>query len=104
MEPDSAIIRSLSHEFHLSVEGHEDFPEQLADAINHLIENDFPRLTQMLYRIDISESQLKQMLATKAGQDAGSIIAHLLIERERQKIQSRKKFKRDDDIPEDEKW
>jgi hypothetical protein len=104
MDPDSAVIRSLSDEFHLSVATHEDFPEQLAVAINHLVKNDFSRLVQILYKMDISEVRLRRMLTTSAGEDAGLVIARLLIERERQKILSRKKFKRDDDIPEDEKW
>ncbi len=104
MTPQNAIIRSLSDVFQLTAARHEHFPQQLADAINYLVENDFPRLTQILYRMDISESLLKRMVGTNTDEDAGLIIARLLIERERQKIETRERFKRDDDIPENERW
>lgn len=82
----------------------EDFMNQFVIAINNLIENDFPGLVQILYRMDISESRLKQMLVDHEGRDAALIIAHLLIEREGQKLESREKFKQSGDIPEEEKW
>jgi hypothetical protein len=104
MNPDSAIIRSLSDQFYLSIPGTQDFREQLVYAINNLIQNDFPRLVQILYRMDISEARLKDMVVAHEGHDAGLIIADLLIERERQKIESRKTFKQRGHIPEDEKW
>ena len=78
--------------------------QKLSEAINYLIQHDFSRLVQILYRADISESRLKEMLAENPGHDAGLIIAELVVEREREKIFSRLQNKRDDDIPEDEKW
>ena len=37
-------------------------PEDLANAINELIKNDFSKLVQLLYRIDVSEAKLKYIL------------------------------------------
>jgi hypothetical protein len=104
MKPNSEIIQSLSNEFRLLRPEEGQFILQLARSINYLIENDFAGLLQILYRKDISESKLKELLAKNTGHDSGWIIANLLIEREQQKIESRKLYKRDDNITEDEKW
>ena len=76
----------------------------LSDTINHLIQHDFAKLVQILYRMDIPESRLKEMLAANTGHDAGEIIASLIVDREGQKIVSRRQFKQNNDIPEDERW
>ena len=104
MIPENEIIESISTEFNLRKENAGDFMKDLSEAINYLIENDFFRLVQILYRMDINESELKKMLAEHTDNDAGSSIAALLVERERQKKLSRKQFKRDHDIPEEEEW
>ena len=65
---------------------------QLADRINDLIQTDFERLVGLLYRIDVSESKLKQWLKAAPGEDAGKIMAALVIERELQKIKTREQF------------
>lgn len=104
MEPDVKIIESLSGVFDLPAARQESFMKNLSEAINYLIQHDFNRLVQILYRMDISESRLKEMLGMHAGHDAGLIIAELVVEREREKILSRRQNKRKDDIPEDEKW
>ena len=104
MIPEDVIIKSISTEFNLKKLHPDDFMKDLSEAINYLIENDFSRLVQILYRMDISESGLKKMLAEHTESDAGCTIAALIIEREGQKELSRKKFKSDNDIPEEEKW
>ena len=79
--------------------------EELAAYINTLVQSDFNKLVQLLYRIDVNEAKLKSMLKQNSGADAGLIIANLIIERQIQKLQSRKSFKKkDDEINEDEKW
>lgn len=81
------------------------FTSSLIEVINELIENDFNRLIQMLYRLDISESKLKKLLQTHKNTDAAEIIADLIIERQLEKIKSRRAYKqRDSDIDENEKW
>lgn len=95
----------LASEFDLSLifDDH-DFQNHLAAKINDLIQNDFPRLVQILYRMDISEEKLMEILNEFRDADTGLIIGRLLIEREDQKIISRKQLRKNDDIPEDEKW
>lgn len=53
----------------------------LEQAINELIKNDFSRLVQILYRIDVSEAKLKYILNTHPNEDAGKLIAQVVIER-----------------------
>jgi hypothetical protein len=62
----------------------------LAEKLNALILSDFHTLIGILYRIDVDEARLKELLKTNAGEDAGKIMARLIIERQWQKIQTRK--------------
>ena len=77
----------------------------LAEKINELINNDFQKLVLILYRMDVSEIKLKQLLTENAGTNAAVIIAGLMIERQAEKIRSREQFsRRDENISDDEKW
>lgn len=77
----------------------------LAMHINRLIKNDFQKLIYLLYRVDVSEQKLTTILGRNQGADACEIIATLLIERQLQKIESRRQYKMpDNDIDEAERW
>jgi hypothetical protein len=77
----------------------------LADWLNKLILDDFDKLVTLLYRIDVSEHKLKNMLAEHPGADAGEIIAQLIIDRQIQKIQLKKQMSSEDDKScEEERW
>lgn len=81
------------------------FRQKLADYVNHLVNNDFNKLVLILYRLDVNEKKLKQLLATESAIDAGRLIATLIIERQLEKIKLRKQYSRPtDNIPDDEKW
>ena len=76
----------------------------LSGHIHHLINNNFNKLVGILYRIDVSETKLRKLLEGNPAEDAGMIIAELIIERQIQKINSRKENKSNNIIPEDDKW
>ncbi|MDE3252256.1 MAG: hypothetical protein KGO92_05575 [Bacteroidota bacterium] len=78
--------------------------EQLSAFINQLIDRDFSRLVQILYRLDVSEAKLKTILIENPTGDAGEMIAHLIIERIRQREEIKQKFPKDPNIPEEDKW
>ena len=82
----------------------EAFRSQLTRYINDLINHDFNKLVSLLYRVDVDERKLKTLLAANEGQSAAELIASLLIERQLQKIKTRKESRPDDTIPDDEKW
>ncbi len=64
----------------------DDFLCQLSAEINQMILTNFESLVQLLYRIDVSEMKLKSILKEQPNEDAGKIIAHLIVERQMQKI------------------
>jgi hypothetical protein len=77
----------------------------LSKEINRLIHWDFARLVSLLYRIDINESKLKALLQENKEADAGRIIGWMILERQKQKKQSREMFTKDENgIPDDQKW
>jgi hypothetical protein len=76
----------------------------LSGHIHHLIINNFNKLVSTLYRIDVSEVKLRQLLQDNQAEDAGKIIAELIIDRQLQKVKSRKESGNNPDIPEDDKW
>ncbi len=82
----------------------EKLQQELAAFVNNLINTNFEKLVSLLYRIDVSEIKLKELLKNNEDKNAGEIIAALIIERQQQKIKSRQEFGRDDDISEEEKW
>ena len=78
---------------------------RLSIHINYLIEHDFQKLVSVLYRVDVNEKKLKHLLKENIEEDAGLIIADLIIERQLQKIKSRQQFReRDNNISDEEKW
>ena len=80
--------------------------EELAEKVNALIEGNFDQLLQLLYRIDINEYRLRRLLLENEGEDAGKIIARLIVQRQWEKIESRRKYRQDTDAGADgeERW
>lgn len=102
------IINYLSDQFGVSINTEVDASQLeaiLAERINYLLINDFPKLLQLLYRIDISEIKLKSLISSNPGVDSGKIIASMIIERQMEKARLREHFKnRDTGTGEEEKW
>src|ERR1700743_1804298 len=65
----------------------------LAEIVNGWIRSDFSRLVQFLYRIDISESRLRQLLEENTEEDTGQLLARLILERLWQKIKTRRQYR-----------
>ena len=100
----SAINDSLGIELKKEVSS-DQLADILAEHINDLIDRNFNKLVNLLYRIDVNESKLREMLNENSN-DAGRVIAGLIIERQLQKIKSRESFgiNNDNSIDENEKW
>lgn len=62
---------------------------QLCEKIEELLQKDFSRFLQLMYRIDIAEAALEKALATK---DIGTV-ANLIIKREQAKLYWRNKYR-----------
>lgn len=65
----------------------------LANKINTLIESHFEQLVNILYRLDINEVKLRQVLKENPNKDAGGLIAELVMERQLAKINTRQQFR-----------
>ena len=101
------VLQEISKELEivLNEKEHSFAKRILAERINELINTDFQKLVSILYRMDVNETKLKQLLIDNAGADAGIIIADLMIERQAEKIKSREQYsKRDENINDEEKW
>lgn len=100
------LVTDLSKEFPLPVttSNHEQLIQHLKDYIDHLISHDFYGLISLLYRVDIPEKKLRDILNEATSIPASSIITSLIIERQLQKIETRKAFKKDTEILDDERW
>lgn len=102
------LIQLLNKELAIEIAEKQSYNQihtQLAQYINNLVKNDFDKLISYLYRIDVNEQKLKTLLQQNPQEDAGNIIATLIIERQQQKIKSREQFSpRDNNIDEEEKW
>jgi len=105
MEP-HALIEDLRNSYELELR---DVPtigeleELLAEKVNTMIQTDFGALLQLLYRIDVNEVRLRRLLQENAGEDAGRVIARLIIERQWQKIETRRQYRSNTDSGE-ERW
>src|SRR5438045_6231311 len=63
--------------------------ERLAIYLNDLLLHDFSALVELLYRVDVSEKKLKAVLQANPTEDAGKLLATLVMERQEQKILAR---------------
>ena len=107
MEANEQLIHNLENEFAVAIPPAISFDQMIAVIavpVNELIKKDFQKLVGILYRLDVSEPKLRYMLRMHSDEDAGKIIATLILERELQKIKTRQEFRKNDEIDEDEKW
>jgi len=105
----STIVTGINNSLDLELKesiSMDELKNLLSGHIHHLINNNFNKLVGILYRIDVSETKLRELLEDKHAEDAGIIIAELIIERQIQKIQSRENYrtKGENSIDENEKW
>ncbi|HEY4337900.1 MAG TPA: hypothetical protein VGM89_18445 [Puia sp.] len=101
-----ALIEDLNRSYSLElrdVGALDELEALLAEKINTMIQRDFGGLVQLLYRVDVSEKRLRGLLQENAGEDAGKVIARLVLERQWQKIETRRKYPPNTDSDE-ERW
>jgi hypothetical protein len=68
--------------------------EQLAYVIARMMEGNFERLCQAMYRLDVSEARFDEALSHRPIEEVPFFIADLVIEREMQKVKTRMQYKR----------
>jgi hypothetical protein len=68
--------------------------ERLSVLIAHLIEHNFEKLCQAMYRLDVSEAKFHRVMNEMPFDEIPLSIADLVIEREMEKIATRIKYKK----------
>jgi len=64
----------------------------LIAAFAYLIDNDFPKLIQILYKADVDQYKLKELLETVEGKSSAEVIADAYLDRQLAKIETWKKY------------
>ncbi len=82
----------------------EEFEKRLRIRIEELLQKDFARLVNILYRLDVDEEKLKTQLNNRPATDAAELISELIIERQLEKLQTRWQQNAEENIPDEEKW
>jgi hypothetical protein len=103
-----AVFTEINKAFNVAVSENISFEagkDLLANEINKLINHHFAQLVNILYRVDVSEVKLKQLLKDNPDEDAGQLIAQLIIERQLQKFKVRQQFNQsNNNTSDEEKW
>lgn len=72
------------------------FRKLLIARIEELAERNMEHLMWLLYRVDVNEKKLKEALQKHPQNEFASVMADAIIEREKQKAETRKKFANDE--------
>jgi hypothetical protein len=108
MENEELLIISLKTEMQIELAekiSFEEVKQKLTEHVNYLINNDFQQLVRLLYKVDVNEKKLRNVLIENKDNDAGNMIAQLIIERQLQKIKTRREFSEKNNTDSDEeKW
>ena len=82
----------------------EEFQIKLRARVAELLQKDFSRLINILYRLDVSEEKLKREIYNQHASDAAELISRLIIERQLEKLQTRWQQRSNENIPDADKW
>ncbi len=67
--------------------------ERLTALINTLLQKDYHRLVNAMYRLDIDEKQFREVISGLHSPNVAARLADLVIARELAKVETRKKFR-----------
>jgi hypothetical protein len=98
------LITSIADITGLQLQHHTNWREVLVAHINSLINENFEELINLLYRIDVNETTLKQSLERHPENNSAEIIVSLIIERQTSKLSSRNRFSGRNDVSDEERW
>jgi len=88
-----SLIKIINKDFDLPDELSESqLRETLVDAFAYLVDNDFPKLVQILYKADVDQYKLKELLENVEGKSSAEVIADAYIARQMAKIETWKKY------------
>lgn len=93
MTDTTSLIKIVSKDFDLVENLSEDqLREAIIKAFEYLVEDDFPKLIQILYKADVDQYKLKELLASNETLSSGAVIANAYLDRQKAKIETWKKY------------
>jgi hypothetical protein len=99
--------KELAEQFGLSLtEGDSgaQIEDLLTSRLEEMIRDDFPGLIRLLYRMDVNEEKLRNLLNARSGESAPRIMAVLIMERQREKRESRQAHRSNPPETGEERW
>ncbi len=102
MVNEAELVQAIVAE--LDADRKEKHKQALVNHINYLLLHDFEKLINVLYRVDVDETKLKKLLNINKEHDAATIIAELMINRQKEKVLHRKTNPSENNIDDAEKW
>ena len=106
MNENESLISELSNKLEIDLPEKKSLDELkllLTGYISHLISNNPDKLVSILSRVDVSEKMLKANLLNQE-ENASSIMAQMIIDRQMEKIRTRERYRSNDDISDEDKW
>ncbi|MEQ7800607.1 hypothetical protein ABDJ41_12445 [Pedobacter sp. ASV1-7] len=67
---------------------------RLIEAFAYLLDNNISKMMNILYRTDVDEEKLKKLLISNSDLPSAEVIADAYLVRQKQKIETRKKYSR----------
>lgn len=93
MSNTASLIKIISKDFDIAENlSEEQLYHILVNSFDYLVENDFSKLLQILYRADVDQYKLKELLENSDNQNSAEVIAEAYIERQKAKIETWKKY------------
>jgi hypothetical protein len=78
--------------------GEKEIIKLIADRVRVMMETEIELLFSYLYRLDVSEKAVRDILFKFKGEDAIFSIANLIWNRQKQRMETKKKYKQNDQI------
>ena len=97
---DRLVSKIVDRNFHIVSEDVQDLDEEqlhraLSARIAEMLEHEIDLLLSTLYRLDVFERKIKDVLSGRTGEGVAEGLARLVIERQKEKIETRRKYKED---------
>lgn len=70
----------------------DDLLNKMVETVAWMLEKDLQRFWQILYRLDVDEEKVRKILFHPETENVALAIAQLILERERKRLETRKKY------------
>lgn len=93
MNDQLALNQLLNKDFEMDLTlTEEELKAKLRQAFAWMLDNDISKMMQILYRADVNEERLKELLISRSDLPSAEVIAEEYLNRQRQKIETRKMY------------